>query len=92
MRDIKVQELADALHMSYRNLSRRFKQQTGLSLIEKLSDIRIARAKKLLLDTDLTLREIAAATGFDNEFYFSNQFHRYALTSPGQFRKSVKGL
>ncbi|THF75003.1 AraC family transcriptional regulator [Cohnella fermenti] len=86
----KVQELADALHMSYRNLSRRFKQQTGLSLIEKLNDIRIARAKKLLLESDLTLRDIAAATGFDNEFYFSNLFHRVALTSPGQFRKSAK--
>lgn len=88
--NIKVQELADALHMSYRNLSRRFKQQTGLSLIEKLNDIRIARARTLLLETNMTLREIAAATGFDNEFYFSNQFHRYTLTTPGQFRKNTK--
>ncbi|WP_135548725.1 AraC family transcriptional regulator [Paenibacillus cymbidii] len=88
---LKVQELADALHISYRSLSRRFKRQTGLSLIEKLNDIRISRAKKLLQETDMTLREIAAATGYDNEYYLSNQFHRYAMTTPGQYRKRSRG-
>lgn len=88
--DFKVQELADAMHMSYRNLSRKFKQQSGVTIIEKLNDIRIGRAKKLLLETDMTLREIAAATGYDNEYYLSSQFHRYAMSTPGQFRRRVR--
>ncbi|WP_245375638.1 AraC family transcriptional regulator [Paenibacillus eucommiae] len=86
----KVQDLATALHVSYRHLSRLFKHKTGISIIEKLTDIRVSHAKKLLKDSNMTLREIAHETGFVNEFYFSNQFHRYTFTSPKEFRKLSK--
>lgn len=87
---LKVQNIADSLHVSYRNLARTFKEKTGLTLIEKLNDIRINEAKKLLMETDKTLGEIAGDTGFANEYYFSTIFRRYAMNSPTEFRENLK--
>ncbi len=85
--DLGVKEVADSLHVSYRHLARIFKQVTGFTIIEKLNHIRINHAKKLLLETDKTIREIALEVGFNNEFYFSNIFNQYALITPSLFRK-----
>jgi AraC-like DNA-binding protein len=85
----KVHDVANALHVSYRNLSRMFKRETGLTIIEKLNDIRIRQAKKLIKETNLSLREIALAVGLKNEFYLSNLFRRYALMSPTQFKLQI---
>jgi len=87
--EFKVHDVANALHVSYRNLSRMYKRETGLTLIEKLNDIRIRQAKRLMKETNLPLREIAMAVGFKNEFYLSNMFRRYALMSPTQFKLQI---
>ena len=85
---INVENIAASLNMSYRNLSRNFKSETGITIIEKLNEIRIAEAKKLLISTNLPIYEIAALVGFENEYYFSNSFRRYAATTPSSFRKN----
>ncbi|MBM7568215.1 helix-turn-helix transcriptional regulator [Paenibacillus sacheonensis] len=84
--ELRVQEIANALHVSYRTLARLFRQQTGLTVVEKLNDIRIRQAKKLLIETDLPMKQIAFAVGLKNEFYFSNLFSRVAMTTPSDFR------
>ncbi|MGG1515941.1 AraC family transcriptional regulator [Paenibacillus oryzisoli] len=87
--EFKVHDVANALHVSYRNLSRMYKRETGLTLIEKLNDIRIRQAKRFIKETHLSLREIAMAVGFKNEFYLSKMFRRYALMSPTQFKLQI---
>jgi AraC family transcriptional regulator, transcriptional activator of pobA len=88
--DIPVQDLANSINISYRHLARIFKQVTGLTIVEKLNDIRVYEAKKLLKDTDKTIREIAREVGFENEYYFSNTFTHRAYTSPSKFRKRFR--
>jgi len=83
---VRVEEVADALHVSYRHLARVFRRETGLTVVEKLNDIRIRQAKKLLKDTDLPMRQIAAAVGLKNEFYLSALFRRLAMVTPSEFR------
>jgi len=84
---ISVHELAHSLNISYRQLARVFKKITGITIIEKLNDIRINQAKQLLNDTDKTVKEIAQLVGFENEYYFSNTFSKYTYSSPSEFRR-----
>lgn len=88
--DISVQDIANSINISYRHLSRIFKQVTGLTIIEKLNDVRVNEAKKLLKETNKTIREIAREVGFENEYYFSNTFTHHAYTSPSKFRKRFR--
>ncbi|SFJ70981.1 AraC-type DNA-binding protein [Paenibacillus sp. UNC496MF] len=84
--ELRVQDIANALHVSYRTLARLFRKATGLTVVEKLNDIRIHQAKKLLIETDMPMRQIALAVGLKNEFYFSRLFRAIAMTTPSEFR------
>ena len=48
--------------------------------------IRIARAERLLVESDLPLKEIARRCGFSGEKYFSDAFCRATDTRPGAYR------
>jgi len=86
--NVTTADVANALNMSYRNLSRLFRQETGITIIEQLNEIRISKARKLLLTTDMPVSKIAEETGFLNVYYFSTAFKKYAFMSPKQFRES----
>lgn len=88
--DLNVQELANSLNISYRHLARMFKHVTGMTIIENLNNIRVNEAKKLLKETDKPIREIAQKVGYENEYYFTTIFNKYAYTSPSKFRKQFK--
>lgn len=85
-RELKVQEISDALNISYRHIARIFKRDTGQTIIEKLNEIRIEEAKKLILNTNMLIHTIAYQTGFKNEFYFANIFKRHTGLAPSQYR------
>lgn len=87
MNKIYVQDIAKALNVSYRNLARTFKKEFNVGIIEKLNEIRTNKAKKLLITTDYTMSEIAELVGFENEFYFSTAFKKYAYVTPSKFRR-----
>lgn len=87
---ISVGDLVNALHVSYRHLARVFKQVMGVTVIEKLNDIRINKAKTLLIDTDEPIRTISLMVGFENEYYFSRLFSQYTYSTPTEFRKKFR--
>ncbi len=84
---IRASDVARALNMSHRTLSRIFKKETGVSITEKLHELRMNKACKLLRETELSVSEIAEATGFENIHYFSGTFKKTARISPKQFRE-----
>lgn len=83
----KSENLARALNMSYRHLSRLFKKENGVSIIMELTSIKMMHAKTLLLETNLPISEIAVLTGFENVYYFSTVFRSCFHVSPSRFRK-----
>ncbi len=83
---ITIADVARALNLSYRTLSRVFKKETGVSMTEKLSELRMNKACKLLIETKLSISKIAEETGFENIHYFSAAFKKQARLSPKQFR------
>ena len=80
--------LANSLAVSAPYLSRIFREQTGTSPSKYLTNLRMGQAKKLLLDTNLPVREIAVRVGYPDPFHFSRIFRNTAGMSPAQFREA----
>lgn len=88
---IRVQDLADDLHISRIGLLEKFKKHMGCTLSDYLIGLRISRAKYLLLESDMRVNEIAAACGYNNAYYFSNAFKSHNGQTPLEYRKTRLG-
>ncbi|WP_338552200.1 AraC family transcriptional regulator [Paenibacillus sp. KS-LC4] len=88
---ISLDELANRFNYSPRYLSMKFKKQTGESPIDYLIQIRIKEAKKLLLESGATLRDIAAYVGYTDEYYFSRLFKKQTGLSPARYQAKERG-
>ena len=82
-------QLAESAQLSYVQFLRRFKKQTGMTPTEYLSALRMKKARVLLASTTLPLREIAAACGFECEFYLSNFFKKHSGMPPSAYRAGM---
>jgi AraC-like DNA-binding protein len=83
--------LAASEGMSASTLRRHFRREMGLSLHKYAIRRRIESARTLLLETELPLKAIADALGYENPYFFSRQFHEVVGVPPGMFRKSRQG-
>jgi transcriptional regulator GlxA family with amidase domain len=86
-----IAELAAAVEMSPRTLSRRFKRATGLTPLSYLQSLRIAGAKDLLRHSNLAVGDIAWQLGIQDVSYFSQLFRRQCGMSPLKYREAVRG-
>jgi AraC-like DNA-binding protein len=82
-------QLAKAADISPSHFNRLFNEWTGYSPMEYLRRLRVEQARKLLADVDLSIKEIAARTGFDDAYHFSKVFRRIDGLPPTRFRESV---
>ncbi|GGJ03780.1 hypothetical protein GCM10010885_11290 [Alicyclobacillus cellulosilyticus] len=87
-RPITVTELAERFHYNRDYLSRLFKRELGIGPVEYIHVVKIARAKKLLCETDKTIKEIAAELGMNDEKYFMKLFKLHEHITPTEFRQS----
>jgi AraC-like DNA-binding protein len=89
-RAITLQEVADRANLSKEAFCRFFKLRTRKTFTQYLQQIRISQAKKLLLESDLSISEIAFQVGFENLSYFNRCFKSLTGTSPNFWRKTDK--
>lgn len=82
-----VSVLSKRVNLSESRFSHLFKEQTGESVMKYLSHLRLKHAKKLLETTSLTMAEIAAETGFCNQFYFTRVFKAFSGCTPTEYRE-----
>jgi AraC-like DNA-binding protein len=80
--------LSDLFNISSRHLNRVFKEETGKTVIEAVHQIRIERAKSLLLESNEKVISIAMEVGYDDPAFFTRLFNRQVGCSPGKFRDS----
>lgn len=85
--DLSLETLAETFGLSPSHMSRMIKRETGASFVEHLTGFRIARAKNLLADSNLTLSEIASEVGFRDMSYFIHVFKRHVGLTPNTYRK-----
>lgn len=88
--DLTEETLCRVFYCSRSHLSHTFKRETGKSLREYLTQIRVDHAKRLLRYSTLSVTEIALSVGFNDSNYFSNVFKRSVGLSPLAYRREIK--
>jgi AraC family transcriptional regulator len=86
---VSLDELARAATLSRAYFAVAFKEATGTSAHRYLTQLRIDRARLLLLHTDLTLSEIALQCGFCNQSHLTTTFRAFTGFTPTQFRRQA---
>jgi AraC family transcriptional regulator len=86
--NITVKELAAACSLSASHYGRCFRQSFGTSVHQRLIQLRIDHARRLLSGTNKTLVEIALLSGFYDQAAFSRTFSRIELVTPSRWRRS----
>ncbi len=84
---ISIEQLCSSAGMSESSLSRAFKQAAGTSLLDYCNQLRLRHSMRLLRATDLSISEIAEASGFDDSNYFSRLFKNRLGLSPRIYRQ-----
>jgi transcriptional regulator GlxA family with amidase domain len=88
---LTLRELAARDAMSVRTYSRRFREETGLTPMQWLTQRRVDRARELLEQTDHTVDRIAAEAGFGTAASLRQHFHAALGVSPGAYRATFRG-
>ena len=81
-----IGNLARRLGVSHAHLIHLFRRELGRTPVAYLVKKRIERAKRMLLDADNSIQQIAQACGFANAYYFSNAFKRETGYAPTAYR------
>ena len=89
---LTLDQLAEEAHMNKYYLSHSFKREYGVSPINYLISRRINESKYLLVETDLSMSQIAQLLSFSSLSYFSQSFRKTQGVSPMEFRQSSKQL
>ena len=85
-RRIKVNDVANAVATNRRTLERKFREFTGRTISQEISRMRIERAKRLMMESDLSFKELSAELGYRNSDHFYKSFLRAEGQTPSSFR------
>ncbi|USA45214.1 helix-turn-helix domain-containing protein [Acinetobacter sp. C26M] len=83
----RIADLAKQFNFSERNLKRRFQLATQISPNQYLQQVRVDKAKKLLLTTEMNVQQIAYAVGYENVSFFIRVFKKITGCTPSQWLK-----
>ncbi|HEY7910573.1 MAG TPA: helix-turn-helix transcriptional regulator [Blastocatellia bacterium] len=80
-------QIAGQLNLSVWHLSRLFKKETGESVKQYLRAVRMIKAQELLLNSVFSIKEIAAAVGYNHVSDFDHHFKATFNMRPGEYRQ-----
>ena len=81
-----LEEMANALYVNGSYLLRTFKRYTGMTPLSYHHQVRCAKAKALLAQTDLTVSQVGEAAGFVSSSHFSHIFRKTVGCTPSEYR------
>lgn len=91
-RKISVAEICAETGLNTEYASKIFRQESGQRLVEYVTCYRLNRAKKLLLEVDLSVADIAEMVGFSSENYFCSAMKKYEGMTPMAMRNYLMDL
>lgn len=87
--DISLEQMADYVNVSSFYLSKLFKEEKGLTFVNYLNDTRLEKSRDLLKSPELSIKEVTAAVGYNDQNYFSRIFrNKYGIT-PTEYRSQL---
>lgn len=85
--EISLSVLADEFHLNPKYISQLFKNEIGVGFLAYLTNIRMEKAKKLLLSTALCVTEVSSKAGYSDYRVFTKVFKKTEGVTPSQFRR-----
>jgi AraC-like DNA-binding protein len=82
-----VEQRAQSLHISPDRLRQAVREETGMTTVDFVVNVRLVRARELLAGTRVSIGEVARAVGYDDPAYFSRLFALRTGISPSRFRQ-----
>ncbi len=89
--DITPEEIAAKLCLSYSTFRKTFKEYTGFSPARYINEVRMSKAKELLTNTSLSIKEVAYHVGYNNHDYFFTAFRNMTGRTPADYRSMTQG-
>lgn len=83
---ITLTEIARQVNLNENYLCRIFKEQTGKSIINYINQVRMENAAKIILNGNVYMKEVAAAIGIEDPFYFTRLFKKYFGINPTEYK------
>jgi YesN/AraC family two-component response regulator len=84
--DLSIPEISNAVGYSVQYISKIFRQNSGITMVDYINKYRINQAIQFLGEGK-TVSEIQQLTGFNSNVTFSRNFHKYTGLSPSEYRK-----
>lgn len=84
--DLTLTALSEKVHFNPSYISRQFKAFSGVNLTDYITKKRMDKAKRLLLESNQRVYDIAVSVGYDTATYFNRVFRKYVGVTPREFR------
>ena len=84
-----VKNVAEKLKIDRSHLYRMFKNEMGISVIEYITHCRLTRAEILLVNSSMSIKDVAYSVGFSDQMYFSRVFKQFSGRTPSEFRDNI---
>jgi LacI family transcriptional regulator len=88
---IAVSDIVEEVMISRRALELRFRRAIGRTLHAEIRRVRLERASRLLLETDLPISRVAEASGFGRASYLAQAFRQAYGSTPARYRRHMRG-
>ena len=85
--EISLSVLAEEFHLSTQYISQLFKGEIGVNFLAYLTNIRMEKAKNLLLTTSLPITDVAEQSGYGDYRVFTKVFRKNEGITPSQYRR-----
>lgn len=88
--DCSVEDMAEELGISPNYLRKKFKDGTGITILEYVTNIRMETAEKLLRQHKLKVKEVSLRVGYENVSYFTQLFAKRNGVTPNEYKNMVR--
>jgi two-component system response regulator YesN len=92
LQTVSREEAAAAVYLNAAYLSRLFKRETGISLMEYIISMKIKQAKLMLTKSNIKISDICTELGYENMPYFAKMFKKQIGLTPQEFRKRHQSI
>lgn len=87
--NLSVKEIGEYVHLTSTYVCTVFRNETGTTLNQYITQVRMEQAKKLLSETTLSISDISTRVGYSDGNYFGKSFKKYSGRTPSEYREKA---